>query len=87
MHLKAATSTHSQPHNEQDMGFSMLSQSGRRSFPVSNYADSRVPVKNIKLMLIEKLEQIFHIQNTDFFRKLSSVLQKGGRHNRMHFIG
>lgn len=39
MHLKPATSTHIQPHNEQDMGFSLLSRSGRRSFPVSNYAD------------------------------------------------
>lgn len=30
MHLKPATSTHIQPHNEQDMGFSMHLHSGER---------------------------------------------------------
>lgn len=47
MHLKPATSTYTQPHNEQDMGFSMLSESGQRTFPVSNYADWHIPVKNL----------------------------------------
>lgn len=52
MHLKPATScTHIQSYNEQDMGFSMLSQSGQRggfiSFPGNKNVISRIPVKKI----------------------------------------
>lgn len=51
MHLKPATSrTHIQSYNEQDMGFSMLSQSGQRgvfffSFPGNKNVIRRIPVK------------------------------------------
>lgn len=39
MHLQPATSTYIQPHNEQDMGFSMPLRGGLKSFPVSYYAE------------------------------------------------
>lgn len=64
MHLKPATHTNVQPHNEQDMGFSMLSQSGERRFffcfPVSNYVDIYSSQKII-FHISQKLENLHRV--------------------------
>lgn len=70
MHLKPATSTRIQPHIEQDMGFSMLSWSGGTSFPVSNYADWSIPVKN-KIWLFFK--SLFYLQIVELGEPYASI--------------
>lgn len=70
MHLRPAASTHIQPHIRQDMGFSMLSRSGPRGFPVSNYTDC----SSQKYSLVEKggiLRAVytFHIVTVSFDRQ------------------
>lgn len=74
MHLKPATSTHIQPHNEPDMAFSMHLHSGERScflvFSQPVIIDLGIPVKST-MKLIHYFLRSREIKPVFIFEKVS----------------